>query len=115
MELISNYTPLLNQNIIFFLNQNKQLHSVEGKRKSVSWDMFCVRFCSLWAYWYNWKKKLTINKPVWVNEDWSKPATKAWNKQELISFRDLNTLSRDSNNNKHNNIASSFIWPREKT
>lgn len=85
MELICNYTQLLSQNIFFFFNQNKQLHDVEGKTKSLSQDMFCVRFCSLWAYWYNWKKKLTVNKPVWVKEDWSKLATKAWNKQELIS------------------------------
>jgi len=30
-----------------FFNQYKQLHDAEGRKKSVSPDTFCVRFCSL--------------------------------------------------------------------
>lgn len=89
-ELTGNFTQLLSQNTIlvwfgFLFNQNKHFHDVEGKRKSVSWDMSCVILCFPWAYWYNWKEKLTVNKPAWVNENWSKLAKETWNKQELIS------------------------------
>lgn len=81
-ELICIYTHLLYKNIFSF-NQNKQWDNTEGKTKCINRDMLRVRFCSLWAYWYNWKKELTVNKLVWVNEDWSKLATEAWNKHEL--------------------------------